>query len=68
MSKARVVHTHFIIELLDRGWKYHLTVPSDLKDIYEVDMLETGNGEQHDVIDLLNIVQDLFLKNELDLD
>jgi hypothetical protein len=31
-------------------------------------VLETGNGEQHDVIDLLNIVQDLFFKNELDLD
>ena len=68
MSKARVIDTHFIIELQDRGWKYHLTVPSDLKDIYEVDVLETGNGEQHDVIDLLNIVQDLFFKNELDLD
>jgi len=68
MSKARVVHTHFIIELQDRGWKYHLTVPSDLKDIYEVDVLETGNGEEHDVIDLLNIAQDLFFKHELDLD
>ena len=68
MSKARVIHTHFIIELQDRGWEYHLTMPSDLKDIYEVDLLETGNGEQHDVIDLLNIVQDLFFKNELDLD
>jgi len=68
MSKARVVHTHFIIELQDRGWKYHLTLPSDLKDIYDVDVLETGNGEQHDVIDLLHIVQDLFFKHELDLD
>ena len=68
MSKARVVHTHFIIELQDRGWKYHLTVPLDLEDIYDVDVLETGNGEQHDVIDLLHIVQDLFFKHELDLD
>jgi hypothetical protein len=68
MSKARVIHTHYIIELEDRGWKYHLTMPSDLKDIYEVDVMVTGVGEQHDVIDLLNIVQDLFFKNELDLD
>jgi len=68
MSKARVVHTHFIIELKDRGWEYHLTVSSDLKDIYEVDVLKTGDGEQHGVIDLLRIVQDLFFKNELDLD
>jgi len=68
MSKARVIHTHYIIELEDRGWKYHLTMPSDLKDVYEVDVLETGNGEQHNVINLLNIVQDLFFINELHLD
>ena len=68
MSKARVIHTHYIIELEDRGWKYHLTMPSDLKDVYEVDVLETGNGEQHNVINLLNIVQDLFFINELHFD
>ena len=67
MSNARLINTYFIIEVIDRGWEYHLTIPSDLKDIFDVDMMSTGIGEQHDVTELLEIVQNLFFNGELDL-
>jgi len=68
MSSAVLIHTRFIIEIIDRGWEYHLTISSDLKDIFNVDMISTGKGERHNETELRTIVQTLFLNNELDLD
>lgn len=68
MSNARVIHTHFIIELKVRGWEYHLTMSQDLKSLYDVDVLEIGKGEQHYETELIEIVQDLFFQNKLNLD
>ena len=68
MSKAKVIHTHYVIEVIDRDWEYHVTISSDLKDIYDVDTLKFGSGEQHCVTDLLNILQDLFFQNKLNLE
>ena len=68
MSKAKVIHTRYVIEVIDRDWEYHVTTSSDLKDIYDVDTLNFGSGEQHSVIDLLNIIQNLFFQNKLNLE
>lgn len=68
MSKAKVIHTHYVIEVIDRDWEYHVTISSDLKDIYDVDTLNFGSGEQHSVIDLLTIIQNLFFQNKLNLE
>ena len=68
MSKAKVIHTRYVIEVIDRDWEYHVTTSSDLKDIYDVDTLNFGSGEQHSVIDLLSIIQNLFFQNKLNLE
>lgn len=65
-KEAKIIHTRYIIELNYDGCEYHLTVSSDLKDIFDVDCL---SGEQkHGETELLDVLWELFSSNELKLD
>lgn len=65
-TKARLIHTRYIIELNYDGCEYHLTVSSDLKDIFSVDCL---SGEQkHDETELRDVLWELFFSGGLKLD
>jgi len=68
MSSARLISTLYIIELKDRGWEYHLTLSSDLKSIYDIDVLERGEGKERCETELLDIIKDLFFQSKLNLD
>ena len=65
MTKGKVIHTRYIIELHHEGSEYHLTVSSDLKDIFDIDHM-TGD-KSHSIIELTDTLWELFMKGELKL-
>ena len=39
MTQVTRIHTNFILEVNHEGIEYHVTISSDLKDIYDIDVV-----------------------------
>jgi hypothetical protein len=69
MSKVTKIHTNFILEVLHNDIEYHVTISEDLKDIFDIDVVDNpkhqvpiGNTEMREV------VWEAFMGNKLELD
>lgn len=62
-SKAKIIHTRYVIELEHDGCEYHITISNDLKDIFEVDCLK--GSHKHGVTELLDVVWQLYMSRKL---
>lgn len=65
-SKARIIHTRYVIELKHEGCEYHITISNDLKTIFEVDQL--SGKPKHGETKLLDVIWRLYMNRKLILD
>ena len=73
MSKVKLIHTNFILEVQHEGIEYHVTISEDLKDIYDIDILNVNeySNKYKKVLQstaMCELIWEAFMTHELNLD
>ena len=57
MTQVKRIHTNFILEVTHETIEYHITISEDLKDIFDIDVVDNpnhkvpiGNTEMREVV------------------
>jgi len=45
MTQVKRIHTNFILEVNHKGIEYHITITDDLKNIYDIDVVDNPNNK-----------------------